>query len=504
MLFFRCFLMEAFLLLFSLFLLIFGIYFQRIGVDRRFSNEVMYRLTLFALIVTLLFPIFDLYSGMYNVFFFANNFFCDFLSLFIKIISCLFFILVLVVFRISLNRETWVSFEFYSLYLLIFFGLSGMMLSNSFIVFFVFMELFAYCFYTLGGMVKNSSMVLSIEAVYKYFILNAAISSTFILLGSFVFIFLTGSFYFTDLFFAFSYLQFENFSFFWFGIIFFLGLFMKFGVAPFHFHEPDVYEGLPYPLILIFTILPKLFFFYVLLKFCLLTCYFYSFAIIVVAFITIAVGCFGMLEQRKIKRFMAYSSINNVGFVLLPLALGYTSVSLTYLVVYLLLNIGFIGCFIYFTNIYRSDDAADELIYFDDLAGVYEFESFIVNILLFFLLTFAGVPPLIGFWIKYYIVVNLVFGGHFFFAIVLLLFSVLGSVGYLRSVVSLYFDDFSSVSYWKRASIVWFKNSLDLSFGIYGLAIVLSLTIGLNFIAFFGPYYFASIFDIIVNVNLLN
>jgi len=225
-------------------------------------------------------------------------------------------------------------------------------------------------------------------------------------------------------------------------VLLFAGLCFKVSAVPFHMWTPDVYQGAPTPITAFFASAPKVAAIAVFLRVSLSA--FPTIAtqwqqiIVFVAIASMALGSFAAIGQRNIKRLMAYSSIGHMGFALIGLAAG-TSEGvqgvLVYMAIYVAMTLGTFACIIAM----RRDDKPFEAI--TDLSGLARTnpaQAFVLAMLLFSL---AGVPPMAGFFAKFYVFLAAVKAGLFTLAVLGVLASVVGCYYYLLIVKVMYFDD---------------------------------------------------------------
>jgi NADH-quinone oxidoreductase subunit N len=198
----------------------------------------------------------------------------------------------------------------------------------------------------------------------------------------------------------------------------------------------------------------------------------YTPMLIFVAVATMIGGNFAALTQTNVKRLLAYSSIAHVGYMLLGLVAsdGHNNSTgikgiLVYLLVYTFMNL---GAFAVITSLRRRDIIGDEL---DDLAGLYSKAPTEAILLLVFLLSLAGIPPLAGFWGKYYIFLSLMETGHYTLAVVAVLFAVLGLYYYLRIANAAFMREESTSEPVKitpsLAAALWISAFATLGIGIF-------------------------------------
>lgn len=216
------------------------------------------------------------------------------------------------------------------------------------------------------------------------------------------------------------------------------GLLFKIAAVPFHQWAPDAYEGAPTSITGFMSVAVKSAAWALLLRIFLFAFTplrpLYVPLLIAVALFTMTVGNLAALTQNNLKRLLAYSSISHVGYMLLGLIAG-TAVAvsstgikgiLIYLLVYTFMNL---GAFAVITSLRRRDIIGDEI---DDIAGLIFKAPTEAVLMLVFLLSLAGIPPLAGFWGKYFIFLSLIETGHYALASVAVLYAVLGLYYYMR------------------------------------------------------------------------
>jgi NADH-quinone oxidoreductase subunit N len=225
-------------------------------------------------------------------------------------------------------------------------------------------------------------------------------------------------------------------------VLLFAGLCFKVSAVPFHMWTPDVYQGAPTPITAFFASAPKVAAIAVFMR--------VSFSafpaimaqwqqvIVFVAIASMALGSFAAIGQRNIKRLMAYSSIGHMGFALIGLAAG-TSEGiqgvLVYMAIYVAMTLGTFACII---SMRRNQKPFEEITDLSGLARTNPAQAFILAMLLF---SMAGVPPMAGFFAKFYVFLAAVKSGMFTLAVLGVLASVVGCYYYLLIVKIMYFDD---------------------------------------------------------------
>lgn len=267
-------------------------------------------------------------------------------------------------------------------------------------------------------------------------------------------------------------------------LLIFFGLFFKLGVFPLHIWVPSVYFNSPNPVLVFFAVIIKFIFSIFILRLAFLLfsnfLHFFTFFFILVSIGSIIIGALGAFKELKIKKFIAYTSINQAGFILLGLCcnsgFGFLY-SIYYLFIYIILVLGFLN-FLFNTQEYYNQRS---VIYFSDLKKYYKNNSIICLLFSTYILSFAGLPPFAGFFGKLYLYLALAKSKLF-----LLLFFVLWI-----NIISLYY-------YIKILKIIWFENLLNFDnkhtnyrfTAILPLQFLFFLTSSFNiFFIFFADFY---------------
>lgn len=240
------------------------------------------------------------------------------------------------------------------------------------------------------------------------------------------------------------------------GLVFVLaGLAFKISAVPFHMWTPDVYEGAPTPVTAFFASAPKV------AALALFTrvavdamgpgIVAWQQIVIFLALASIILGAVGAIGQKNIKRLLAYSSINNVGFMLIGVAAGSRAgveAVLTYLLVYLVTTL---GAFLVVLNL--RDEAGEPVEDIGALAGLSERKGGMAAALAVFLFSLAGIPPLFGFWPKYLVFEAAVMADLVPLAIAGIVASVIGCFYYIAIIKTMYFDDVANVRWGARGPL---------------------------------------------------
>jgi NADH-quinone oxidoreductase subunit N len=227
------------------------------------------------------------------------------------------------------------------------------------------------------------------------------------------------------------------------GLVFVIaGLAFKVSAVPFHMWTPDVYEGAPTPVTALFAVAPKIAAVSLLVS--VLAGPFkplfaqWQQVIVAASILSMALGAFAALRQNNIKRLMAYSSIGNIGYVLLGLASGTekgVQGVVFYLAIYMVMTLGVFSIILLMK---RKEIMVEEV---SDLAGLGKSHPMMALAMMVFMFSLAGIPPLAGFWGKLYIFMAAVEAKLFWPAVLGVLASVVASYYYLRIVKVMYFDE---------------------------------------------------------------
>ena len=432
---------EFFLTTILLFLLLFGIFFkknqnnQKILVNKNLNTIIIY-LLLILVILTL---------NIQNILGTSMNgvLIIDHLSQFIKIILIICTIICFFIQKQYLIQQKIYSYEISILMLISLLGLMLLVSSNNFITLYLAIELQSLSFYILTASQKKS--ILSIESALKYFILGS-IASGFILFGSSIIYGILGSLNFSNIFLIISNINFlENTDLLLgilYGFIFIItGILFKIGAAPFHFWLPDVYEGSPNNITAFFAITPKIAFIGILIRF-----YFDIFSDIsffletffyIIAILSMFIGSLASLQQKKIKRLLAYSSISHVGFILI----GFTSnllnsipFILLYIIIYILMSINL------WTSYITLNINKKPIKYLTELSSIYTINKLLAIIFIINIFSLAGIPPLAGFFSKLFIFFSAIKANYFNLVFFAIFISIISSFYYLKIIKIIYFE----------------------------------------------------------------
>ena len=328
------------------------------------------------------------------------------------------------------------KFEYPIIILLSILGMFFMVSANDLILFYLGLELQSLSLYILASIDRDN--LRSTESGIKYFVLSA-LSSGLLLYGCSLLYGFTGS---TNFDVIANQLIKENTGAVFAMVFILVGLAFKVSAVPFHMWTPDVYEGAPTSITSYFAVVPKVAGLALLIKFM-----FIPFSNIllewqtIIIFISIAsmiLGAVAAMVQKNFKRLLAYSSIGHIGYALAGVATGATSgyqSSIIYISIYVIMNIGAFSCL----YLLKKDGEYKENI--SDLSGISKKHPILAISLLIILFSLAGVPPLGGFFAKFYVFLAVVENEMYALAIIGLLTTVMSAFYYLKIIKTIYFDD---------------------------------------------------------------
>lgn len=330
-------------------------------------------------------------------------------------------------------------------------GMGIMVASRDMMTLYIGLELNSLAAYVLASFMRSDDR--SSEAGLKYFVLGA-LASGMLLYGVSLLYGFTGSTQFADIGAALSSdISIGEI----FGLIFVLsGLAFKISAVPFHMWTPDVYEGAPTPVTTFFASAPKVAAMALMTRVAIdamgPAMGAWQQIVIFLALASIILGAVGAIGQKNIKRLLAYSSINNVGFMLIGLATGTQAgveAILFYLLVYVVTTL---GAFLVVLQLTDADGNRVESI--PALAGLSERRPGLAAALAVFLFSLAGIPPLFGFWPKFLVFEAAVNAGLVPLAVAGIAASVIGAFYYIAVIKTMYFDDKSDVKITGQGSVM--------------------------------------------------
>ena len=328
------------------------------------------------------------------------------------------------------------KFEYPIIILLSVLGMFFMVSANDLILFYLGLELQSLSLYILASIDRDN--LRSTESGIKYFVLSA-LSSGLLLYGCSLLYGFTGS---TNFELIESQLNRENTGAIFAMVFILVGLAFKISAVPFHMWTPDVYEGAPTSITSYFAVVPKVAGLALLIKF--MNVPFSNILLewqTIIIFLSIAsmiLGAVAAMIQKNFKRLLAYSSIGHIGYALAGVATGaiagYQS-AIVYISIYVVMNIGAFSCL----YLLKKDSQYKENI--NDLSGISKKHPLLAVSLLIILFSLAGVPPLGGFFAKFYVFVAVLEKEMYTLAIIGLLTTVMSAFYYLKIIKTIYFDD---------------------------------------------------------------
>ena len=357
---------------------------------------------------------------------------------------------ILSVFR-SYNSLSLNLFEYFIIFLIALLSSLLLICASDLLTVYLLLEMQTLSFYVLACFKRNSSF--STEAGLKYFIAGSFISGLF-LLGCSIIFFILGALNFNNLSLLLSFdlpiaLKTENFLLLTGVILIVLVFLFKIAAAPFHFWSPDVYEGSPLSSTIILSILPKLPIIYVLIKLLLIFSNFKELEFLLVSsgLLSIVLGSFFAVSQKRFKRLIIYSSVAQIGFIVVALSnLSKNSLSALFffVVIYLITSVTIWTNFSIFFNFQKKrsifDKTPSSVLFLSNFSNFFKVNKTwaFSNILIFFSL--AGIPPLVGFFSKFLIVFSLVESKNLVSSFFLLILSVVSVYYYIKMIKIIFFE----------------------------------------------------------------
>ena len=340
--------------------------------------------------------------------------------------------------------------EFFTLAMFVLLGICVMCSANNFLVVYLGLELMSLSLYALVALRRDHGV--STEAAMKYFVLGA-LASGFLLYGLSMIYGATRSLEMGEVFNAIARGN-INATVLTFGVVFVVaGLAFKLGVVPFHMWVPDVYQGAPTAVTLLIGGAPKLAAFAITIR--LLVDAMLGLAphwqqmLVVLAVASLVIGNLAAIAQTNLKRMLAYSTISQMGFMLLALTAGVVngntlsagnaySSAMFYVVSYVITTLGTFGLIMFLA---RTGFESEEI---NDLAGLAKRAPWLAGIMTLFMFSLAGVPPMVGFYAKLAVLQALIttdVTSYLVLAVVAVMLSLIGAFYYLRVVKVMYFDE---------------------------------------------------------------
>lgn len=414
------------------------------------KRHITYVLTMATLVICTLLSLANVDSGL-TVYTFHNMFVSDPMSNLLKVFSYIAVGLTLIYSRQYASDRGmlngYLGGEFYVLALFALLGQMVMISGNSFLIIYLGLELMSLSLYALVALRRNHAV--STEAAMKYFILGA-LASGFMLYGMSMLYGATGSLDLTEVAKA-AASGTVNKTVLVFGVVFLVsGLAFKLGVVPFHMWVPDVYQGAPTAVTLLLGGAPKLAAFAICIRLLveglLPLAVDWQQMLMVLAVLSMVIGNVTAIAQTNLKRMLAYSTISQMGFVLLGLLSGVVngnvfsaanaySSAMFYAITYVLTTLGTFGVILLLA---RAGFEAEEL---DDFKGLNQRSPWFALVMLMLMFSLAGIPPMMGFYAKLSVLQAVLGTGQVWLAVVAVLLSLIGAFYYLRVVKLMYFDE---------------------------------------------------------------
>ena len=367
---------------------------------------------------------------------FGTSFVVDDFARFLKVLAFLASAVAIVMSLEYLAAEKQQKFEYPILILLSTVGMGMLISATDLIALYLGLELMSLALYVVAA--SNRDSLRSTEAGLKYFVLGA-LSSGMLLYGCSLIYGFTGTVTFAGIAEASKQAGIGLI----FGLVFlFAGLCFKVSAVPFHMWTPDVYEGAPTPVTAFFAAAPKIAGIAIFVRVAIGA--FHEIVpqwqqiIVFVSIASMVLGAFAAIGQRNIKRLMAYSSIGHMGFALIGLSSGTASGVqgvLIYIAIYLAMTL---GTFAVILAMRRNGEMVEEI---GDLAGLSRSNPALAFFLALLLFSLAGIPPLAGFFAKFYVFLAAIEVGLYTLSVIGVLASVVGAYYYLLIVKIMYFDE---------------------------------------------------------------
>ena len=423
-----------------------------IGVFVKNSFNLIYKLSIFLIFLLILIV---LNTDNETIKIFKESFVSDNFSLFAKLlilISSFFILIISKKYIVDIKNN---KFEYPIIVLLSILGMFFMVSSNDLILFYLGLELQSLSLYILASMDRDN--LKSSEAGIKYFVLSA-LSSGLLLYGCSLLYGFTGSTNFEVIA--------SNTADSTIGIIFamvfiLVGLAFKVSAVPFHMWTPDVYEGSPTSVTSFFSVVPKVAGIVIFIRFMYLPFQEildqWKYILVFISIASMILGAVAAIGQNNIKRLIAYSSIGHIGYAIAGMTPGTENgfkSTLIYISIYAVMNIGVFACIFLMK---RNGKYIEDI---QELSGASKNHPLMSLSLLIILSSLAGIPPMAGFFAKFYVFMAVIESGMFTLAVIGLVTTVVSAFYYIRIIKIMYFDDPKKP----------FEELKD--FGIYGSLIV--------------------------------
>ena len=379
-----------------------------------------------------------IFAGEGKVMAFSGAFVVDTFARVMKVMALFGSAVAIVLSSHFMKRVKMARFEYPILVMLASVGMMMMISANDLISLYVGLELQSLSLYVVAAIDRDSAR--SSEAGLKYFVLGA-LSSGMLLYGSSLVYGFTGTTTFPEI--AAALTASGSSLGLVFGLVFIIaGLAFKVSAVPFHMWTPDVYEGAPTPVTAFFAAAPKIaamaLFVRVMISPFAAVVQDWQQILVFVSIASMVLGAFAAIGQNNIKRLLAYSSIGHMGFALVGLAAGSQEGAqgvIVYMMIYLISTLGVFACVL---AMRRKGQHLEQV---SDLAGLAHNNKALAFVFAMLMFSLAGIPPLAGFFGKYFVFLAAVKSGLYALAIIGVVASVVGAYYYLRIVKIIYFDE---------------------------------------------------------------
>ena len=407
-----------------------------IGVFFKNSYNLVTNIT-YLIIISLLLIIFNSFNESGNLF--SNSFVSNSFTNFFKILILLGTLFVMLITQDFIKEMKINYFEYPLLLLFSVLGMFFMISSNDLMSFYLGLELQSLALYILASIDRDN--LKSNEAGIKYFVLSA-LSSGLLLYGCSLLYGFTGSTNFEEINLK---MELENTGAIFAMVFILVGLAFKVSAVPFHMWTPDVYQGSPSSVTSFFAVVPKVAGIAILIRFVQIPFEQlidqWKNILVFMALASMILGAVAAIGQTNIKRLIAYSSIGHIGYALAGISTGtvtgYSS-SITYISIYVIMNLGVFGCIFLMK---KKNNYCEDI---KDLAGISKQNPLLAISFLIIMFSLAGIPPLAGFFAKFYVFISVIESGMYTLAIVGLLSTVISAFYYLRIIKIIYFDEISN------------------------------------------------------------
>ena len=404
-----------------------------IGVFFKNSYNLVTNIT-YVIIISLLLIIFNSFNDSGNLF--SNSFVSNSFTNFFKILILLGTLFVMLITQDFIKEMKINYFEYPLLLLFSVLGMFFMISSNDLMSFYLGLELQSLALYILASIDRDN--LKSNESGIKYFVLSA-LSSGLLLYGCSLLYGFTGSTNFEEINLK---MELENTGAVFAMVFILVGLAFKVSAVPFHMWTPDVYQGSPSSVTSFFAVVPKVAGIAILIRFVQIPFEQlidqWKNILVFMSLASMILGAVAAIGQTNIKRLIAYSSIGHIGYALAGISTGtvagYSS-SIAYISIYVIMNLGVFGCIF----LMKKDGKYCEDI--KELSGISKQNPLLAISFLIIMFSLAGIPPLAGFFAKFYVFMSVIESEMYTLAIIGLLSTVVSAFYYLRIIKIIYFDE---------------------------------------------------------------